>query len=245
MTETETLANINKIQAEIDAISEQTKKKIVLIEKNYAKQLQSEYEKRDAMIAKSGVPMFWGTVIERGLIDMFDSLDQQVIGYIEEFTASSEFTEDAVIKKITFKFKENPFFTNKELSRTVSMSTKDSDSDFNITPAIIDWKSPQSDKKPEKSENNKKRKEQSNIKENSFILKLLANAEEDVEWFEELMRMYQDPFSILIDDDEEEEGGFDFGEDSGEDEDEDEEEVEEVAPKKSAAPKQQQQKKKK
>ncbi|GAM28618.1 hypothetical protein SAMD00019534_117940, partial [Acytostelium subglobosum LB1] len=236
--------DIKKIQDEMSAISKEQRKKQVVIERKYNAQLAANYKTRDEMIAKAGVPGFWGTIVTRVMIPNFQPMDQEIVDLIDSISASFDYADDAITKTVVFNFKDNNYFTEKQLALTIKQKLDSEDDQLIVVPAKITYKQ----KEPASKGNDKKRKETSDgdASKESFILHWLSSSEDtDSDAFEELINAYQDPFSVLADDDDDEDQ-FDMAdfEDDGEDDDEDdepeEEEPEEVkkpAPKQQAPPK--------
>eukprot|EP01133_Synstelium_polycarpum_P008022 gene8022-9425_t len=213
----EAVASIEKIQDRIQEVSEETRKKSSLVEKKYNEQLKEQFKKRDILIGKTNVPNFWSNVITMALIDVFDSMDQTIVDLITDFKADIDFTEDTISKKITFTFKENPYFENKTLSRQMTMELAGSadKSKATVVPAVIKMKA----KVADKSNKSKGKRKESEISQESFILKWLSSSGDeeegqDAETLEDLVKIYQDPFSILAPPEEE-----DSEDESGDDQD--------------------------
>ncbi|KAM9979542.1 hypothetical protein ACTFIY_008801 [Dictyostelium cf. discoideum] len=224
---------LNVINDKIKVIFEENKKKMLQVEHKFNQQLKSQFKKRSELLQKSkDFQGFWSTILSKAMIDNFADNDQAVVDCLTNIEVETEINleKEEIIKKIVFSFKDNSIFKNKQITKEI-ITDKDGNStckntkiDYtNSTPITL---------KNNNNTNNKKRK-QVDFAEQSFILTWLQSNDADLDTFEEFSRLYEDPFSILLeedhddddDDDEDDEDEFDGEEGEGE-EDEGEEDEE-------------------
>ncbi|EAL71776.1 NAP family protein [Dictyostelium discoideum AX4] len=214
---------LNVINDKIKVIFEENKKKMLQVEHKFNQQLKSQFKKRSELLQKSkDFQGFWGTILSKAMIDNFADNDQAVVDCLTNIEVETDINleKEEIIKKIVFSFKDNSIFKNKQITKEI-ITDKDGNSTCKNTKIDYTNSTPITLKN---NTNNKKRK-QVDFAEQSFILTWLQSNDADLDTFEEFSRLYEDPFSILLeedhDDDDEDDDEFD-GEDGEEDEEDDE-----------------------
>ncbi|KAN0025409.1 hypothetical protein ACTFIU_003670 [Dictyostelium citrinum] len=212
---------LNVINDKIKVIFEENKKKMLEVEHKFNQQLKSQFKKRSELLQKSkDFQGFWGTILSKAMIDNFADNDQAVVDCLTNIEVETDINleKDEITKKITLSFKDNSIFKNKQITKEI-ITDKEGNSTCKNTKIEYTNSTPITTKN---NTNNKKRK-QVDFAEQSFILTWLQSDDADLDTFEEFSRLYEDPFSILLeedhDDDEEDDEDFD-GEDEEEEDDE-------------------------
>ncbi|KYR02158.1 nucleosome assembly family protein [Tieghemostelium lacteum] len=204
------------IQSQIEKIYEDNKIKVLEIEKKYQEKLKPHYEKRDKLIETSkGLDNFWSQAISKAMIDNFDTLDQEVCDAITLMEVKVDInTQDGSQKKtLTLHFKDNSVFSNKTLSKTIQFKN---DGQYTSESDKVQYKSQPDTKK--NNNNNKNQKKRKELEKESFLLKFIEfneDPESFVDIFEDLLKIYEDPFSMVLDDDEDDDEEFDEDADEG------------------------------
>ncbi|EGG14708.1 nucleosome assembly family protein [Cavenderia fasciculata] len=228
MSTEEVIKSIEAIQADIELVQEETRKKQIEIEKKYNTKLQDQFNKRDEIIAKSNVESFWRQVLTAGLIELIgSSKDQAVLDALVDLKATTTYSDNLTTKTIVFTFKTNELFSNKTLKKVLTID--ESNDELKLSGEKVLFKN---EKKVNKS-TDKKRKDSDS--EESFILLWIEsedNSELDI--FETIVKAYQDPFQALTAGDDDD---MSYDDEDDEDEDDEEEEEVEVAPTKKVAKK--------
>ncbi|KAN0033004.1 hypothetical protein ACTA71_011211 [Dictyostelium dimigraforme] len=217
---------LNVINDKIKVIFEENKKKMLQVENKYNQQLKSQFKKRSELLQKSkDFQGFWGTVLSKAMIDNFAENDQAVVDCLTNMEVETDINpeKEEITKKITFSFKDNSIFKNKQITKEI-ITDKDGNSTCKNTKVEYTNNTPITTTSTTSKNNNKKRK-QVDFAEQSFILTWLQD-DADLDTFEEFSRLYEDPFSILeeedIEDDEDDEDDEEYGEDDNEDDEDDE-----------------------
>ncbi|KAM9955351.1 hypothetical protein ACTFIW_003001 [Dictyostelium discoideum] len=219
---------LNVINDKIKVIFEENKKKMLQVEHKFNQQLKSQFKKRSELLQKSkDFQGFWGTILSKAMIDNFADNDQAVVDCLTNIDVETDINleKEEIIKKIVFSFKDNnSIFKNKQITKEI-ITDKDGNSTCKNTK--IDYTNSTPITLKNNNANNKKRK-QVDFAEQSFILTWLQSDDADLDTFEEFSRLYEDPFSILLeedhdDDDDEDDDEFD-GEEGEDEEDEEDDE---------------------
>ncbi|KAK5574535.1 hypothetical protein RB653_009788 [Dictyostelium firmibasis] len=216
---------LNAINDKIKVIFEDNKKKMLEVEHKFNQQLKTQFKKRSELLQKSkDFQGFWSTILSKAMIDSFGDNDQAVIDCLINIEVENDINveKEETTKKITFSFKDNSIFKNKQITKEI-LTDKDGNSTSKNTKIEYTNTTPITTTS-NKNNNNKKRK-QVDFAEQSFILTWLQSSDADPETFDEFSRLYEDPFSILLEedhDDDEDDDDFDGEEDDEEDEDEEE-----------------------
>eukprot|EP00164_Ancoracysta_twista_P010684 GFYU01016214.1.p1 GENE.GFYU01016214.1~~GFYU01016214.1.p1 ORF type:complete len:230 (-),score=86.83 GFYU01016214.1:126-815(-) len=128
-------SEIEKVQEQIDNLSDEAASEIVKIEKEYNKKRRPFYEKRNKVI--STIPGFWLRVImnHEELSDLVTDEDAEVLGHLTDVDIEDSFdvTSGYTIK---FTFENNPFFTNKILHKSFKYTE---DGFLNVEQSEISW----------------------------------------------------------------------------------------------------------
>ncbi|KAN0026818.1 hypothetical protein ACTFIV_007809 [Dictyostelium citrinum] len=214
---------LNVINDKIKVIFEESKKKMLEVEHKFNQQLKSQFKKRSELLQKSkDFQGFWGTILSKAMIDNFADNDQAVVDCLINIEVETDINleKDETTKKITLSFKDNSIFKNKQITKEI-ITDKEGNSTCKNTKIEYTNSTPITTTSTKNNTNNKKRK-QVDFAEQSFILTWLQSDDADLDTFEEFSRLYEDPFSILLeedhdDDDDEDDEYFDGEEDDEED----------------------------
>lgn len=130
------LEEIEACQNEIDSLNEKASEEILTVEQKYNKLRRPYFMKRNGVI--QNIPSFWfqaftnhpmiTSLLNQGEEDCLQSLTKVDV---------EEFADIKSGYKLTFTFKENDFFTNKELVKEFNLTTA-GEPDSKSTP--IEWK---------------------------------------------------------------------------------------------------------
>jgi len=128
--------SLEKIQDEIDKINDKESQEVMQIASKYNQLRKPHYQARSKELEK--IPDFWPQVFLRHplisqLLDNADDAD--AISYLINVTVD-ELERPGF--KITLTFKENPYFTNKELVKEIVFGTENTPPKFTSTK--INWK---------------------------------------------------------------------------------------------------------
>jgi template-activating factor I len=113
---TDVLSQIEQVQTEIDELCEKASDEILAVERRFIKLRQPHYERRAELAAK--VPGFWPTIlINHGrLAELISEQDEEALQSLTRIEVH-EFDDIKSGYKIDFHFSENPFFSNKCLTK--------------------------------------------------------------------------------------------------------------------------------
>jgi nucleosome assembly protein 1-like 1 len=149
---------LQTIQEDYDKIESEYHKELFQLNLKYEKLYQPLYTNR-ANIVHQGVPAFWAKVLENSQLAMeISEKDKETLQYlqdvsIETFTGRNADKEDQPHSGFVLKFKyaENPYFKNTELTQTFYYDNED----HSLIPnkadgCIIEWKSQDKDLTVEK-----------------------------------------------------------------------------------------------
>jgi template-activating factor I len=144
--ESEALEQIDNFQGEIDALNEKASDEILKIEQKYNKLRKPFYEKRNEAIKK--IPNFWLTAfINHPQISSILEEDEEECLHFLEAIDVEEFEDIRSGYRINFHFEENPFFTNKTLTKEFHLGTangkekeKEETTQPTSTNTKIEWK---------------------------------------------------------------------------------------------------------
>ncbi|KAI8354384.1 hypothetical protein B0O80DRAFT_450935 [Mortierella sp. GBAus27b] len=193
-------AAFDAVQDEIQAIAEATERAELELANKRNELMLPVYEKRREVIAK--LPNFWSIVIHKNgeLLQLNEATDLPILENLTDVWVKYD-PKDSRNFEIIFTFKENAYFSNKQLIKKVTY--KD---DGSVTEAVkIDWK--------EGKDPSKKRKKDEG--DDLTFFSLFGDEEPGVcEFFAE--KIFADAISIYSGEDDGEE--IDFGEDDEDDE---------------------------
>mmetsp|Transcript_23693 Transcript_23693/g.51736 ORF Transcript_23693/g.51736 Transcript_23693/m.51736 type:complete len:255 (-) Transcript_23693:131-895(-) len=185
---------LGTIADEFLEISEAYTKKMEELDREFTKLKEPVFEKRDAILAKTEgawLNVFMNHAILRQLIS---SEDQKLFKYVKTFKASvaPEESSPKEVYTVTFGFKENPYFTNKVLTKKIreaedEESDPDEDRMETVESTKIDWKKGMDYTKPKKSGNGKRKHD-----EPEFGRHLISwfDMDEDPDMFDSLMESF-------------------------------------------------------
>ncbi|KAF9963916.1 hypothetical protein BGZ65_006326 [Modicella reniformis] len=113
-------AALEAVQDDIKAIAEATEKAELELTLKRNELMLPIYEKRREVIAR--IPKFWSAVMQnhRGLSELIEEVDLPVLEHLTDLWVKHD-TKDARSYEIIFTFKENPYFTNKELIKKITL----------------------------------------------------------------------------------------------------------------------------
>lgn len=132
----ETLQQIEEIQDSIDRLNEQASDEILLVEQRFIKERQPFYLQRADLIKE--VPGFWAAVlVNHGRIsELVTEQDEEALQYLTRLDVK-EFDDIKSGYKIDCHFDENPFFTNKCLTKEYHLSES---GELVSKSTVISWK---------------------------------------------------------------------------------------------------------
>jgi template-activating factor I len=122
--EEETQATIERIddtQSEIDALNEQASEEILLVEKKFNKLREPFYKKRFEDIAT--IQAFWVTAFinHPQISGLLNEKDEEALAYLQNiYVAENDDIKSGY--KISFTFRENPFFGNETIEKEVKLN---------------------------------------------------------------------------------------------------------------------------
>ncbi|KAK3827698.1 MAG: hypothetical protein J3Q66DRAFT_320910 [Benniella sp.] len=128
-------AALEAVQDDITAIAEATEKVELELANKRNELMRPVYEKRREVIAK--LPKFWSVVIQNHseLLQVNEATDLPILEHLTDIWVNYD-PKDSRNFDIIFTFKENPFFTNKELVKKIVFKDDESTSEA----VKIDWK---------------------------------------------------------------------------------------------------------
>eukprot|EP00735_Rhodelphis_limneticus_P003521 TRINITY_DN14_c0_g1::TRINITY_DN14_c0_g1_i1::g.14757::m.14757 TRINITY_DN14_c0_g1::TRINITY_DN14_c0_g1_i1::g.14757 ORF type:complete len:253 (-),score=120.53,sp/Q01105/SET_HUMAN/43.08/2e-43,NAP/PF00956.13/1.2e-47,Phage_Mu_Gam/PF07352.7/0.00041,DUF4252/PF14060.1/0.24,DUF4252/PF14060.1/4.8e+03 TRINITY_DN14_c0_g1_i1:172-888(-) len=111
----EALEQLENIQVEAEKIEEKKQKEFTAIERKYYKLLAPVFQKRKAVVAK--IPNFWLTVLLNHPITqaIINQEDQDALRYLDDIEVQVADNVEDESYKLILRFRENPYFTDKEL----------------------------------------------------------------------------------------------------------------------------------
>ncbi|CAN6235243.1 unnamed protein product [Urochloa humidicola] len=130
------IEKLQEVQDEIEKVNEEASNKVLEVEQKYNKIRKPVYVRRNEVIQK--IPDFWLTAFlsHPMLGDMLTEDDQQIFKHLESlFVDESEDIKSGC--SITLAFSSNPYFEDKKLTKTYSMSD---DGTISVKATSIKWK---------------------------------------------------------------------------------------------------------
>jgi len=171
---------LEEIQGDIDKLNEHANNEFFEIEKKYNKQRVPFYVKRDAVI--NSMDSFWLQCWLRSetLSNIIEEVDADILSHV----TSLQVLENDDVKsgfKIVLKFRQNSFFSNKELFREYKYSDKN---DVKVEASTIEWTDQTF---PE-------------TKSESFFVSFFSNTEDPQEGIGQLIRdeLYSNPVQVFL-----------------------------------------------
>ncbi|CAI5524752.1 unnamed protein product [Closterium sp. Naga37s-1] len=132
----EALQQLTAIQDELDKVNEEASDKVLEVEQKYNKLKRPIYERRQQLVSE--VNDFWMTVLlNHGLLHaFFTEEDRQVLEYLRGLDVE-DYKDIKLGYSITFAFAENPYFSNKELTKSYKYTEEGT---ANVEATKIEWK---------------------------------------------------------------------------------------------------------
>ncbi|GJN02698.1 hypothetical protein PR202_ga20076 [Eleusine coracana subsp. coracana] len=130
------IEKLQQIQDEIDKVNEEADNKVLEVEKKYSKIRRPVYIRRNEVIQK--IPDFWLTTFlsHPTLGELLTEDDQKIFKHLESIDVVE--SEDTKLScSITLTFSYNPYFEDKKLTKTYSMSD---DGKISVKTTSIKWK---------------------------------------------------------------------------------------------------------
>mmetsp|Transcript_15144 Transcript_15144/g.25936 ORF Transcript_15144/g.25936 Transcript_15144/m.25936 type:complete len:235 (+) Transcript_15144:38-742(+) len=134
--EQDNFEDLEKIQEDIEGLNDRASEEVLEIEKKYNGLRRPLFKKRSAILRK--IPNFWGQAIlhHEMLAEMMEAKDREVLKHLVELDVE-DFDDLKSGYKITFTFSENPYFSNKTLSKEFRYTQE---GELEVTPTPIQWK---------------------------------------------------------------------------------------------------------
>ncbi|KAG2392523.1 hypothetical protein C9374_011248 [Naegleria lovaniensis] len=195
--EEENFQKLADIQNQVAKLDEELETEIALLQSKYDALKKPFYESRKPLI--SGIKNFWADVISIHPLfsKMLNDTELEILKYLIDIEVENDISKDTKFFKVTFKFKDNPFFTNSELWKLIR--SKPQEEAPETQQSGIKWKEGQH---VSSSEGDKKRKHQ---QDQSLFKVFVEETEYDEDFISIIVdEIYANPLSILIGDDEEE-----------------------------------------
>ncbi|CAI5464381.1 unnamed protein product [Closterium sp. Yama58-4] len=132
----EALKQLTAIQDELDKVNEEASDKVLEVEQKYNKLKRPIYERRQQLISE--VNDFWMTVLlnHNLLHAFFTEEDRQALEYLRGLDVE-DYKDIKSGYSITFTFAENPYFSNKELTKSYKYMEEGT---ANVEGTKIEWK---------------------------------------------------------------------------------------------------------
>lgn len=120
------LEDIDACQNEIDALNEKASEEILQAEQKFNKLRKPHFEKRNTIIER--IPNFWVTafVNHPQISAILDEDEEECLQFMTRVEVE-EFEDIKSGYKISFNFKDNPYFSNKVLSKEFHLGTSGED----------------------------------------------------------------------------------------------------------------------
>jgi template-activating factor I len=230
--------SMDEIQNNLDQLTEKASVEILVVEQKYNKLRRPHYQKRNEIIAT--LPAFWSTVFSNHpqVSSILTENDEIALTYCNEMEVE-EFEDIKSGYKVSFRFKENPYFTNDLLVKEFHISDEMAEDDAPASKHTeIKWKPGKSlvPKQPELKTGAKRSKEEMGGPASFFawfnetsedgICEIGESLKDDI-WPNPLQYYLNDVNDSVEDEEFEEEEEEDFGdaiEEEGSEEEEEEEE---------------------
>jgi len=174
--------NMQELQKKIDILSAEASDKILILEKQYNKNLHPHYLQRNAIAKK--IPHFWlKTLLNHPILHrLLTEEDKKVLEYLEEIIAEDlEDLEDYNLSsfKLTFRFGANPWFENKELFKQFRFNDKFELVTTSSTPIWKPGKDLTKSRTSEQQQEDKKRKRNEEEEQSTFFIFFIENEKDD------------------------------------------------------------------
>jgi len=122
------IQSMDEIQNNLDQLTEKASVEILVVEQKYNKLRRPHYQKRNEII--STIQGFWQAVFSNHpqVSSILTEKDDEALAYMTGLEVE-EFEDIKSGYKVTFRFNENPFFTNDSLVKEFHISDEMADSD--------------------------------------------------------------------------------------------------------------------
>ncbi|KAJ3091128.1 hypothetical protein HK102_001596 [Quaeritorhiza haematococci] len=156
----EAVQKVLNVEEKLEKIEEEHSREQAVLAAKFELQKQPTYKKRDE--AATAIDGFWKMVVSSHpiLTNLFSPEEDKVMEHLTSMSVVRD-EKQPMNYKLTFKFSDNEWFTNKELTKEIKWKGKD---EFVVENTKIKWKPGKSLGKDDKEES-KKRKSDSDDKE--------------------------------------------------------------------------------
>ncbi|TKW04784.1 hypothetical protein SEVIR_7G132000v4 [Setaria viridis] len=129
------IEKLQEVQDEIEKVNEEASNEVLEVEQKYNEIRRPVYARRNEVIQK--IPDFWLTAFlsHPMLADLLTEDDTQIFKHLESVFVDSEDVKSGC--SITLTFSSNPYFEDKKLTKTYSMSD---DGTITVKATSIKWK---------------------------------------------------------------------------------------------------------
>ncbi|KAI4346418.1 hypothetical protein L6164_007315 [Bauhinia variegata] len=213
------LEKLQQVQEEIEQVSEEESEKVLEIEQKYNEIRKPVYDRRNEIIKT--IPDFWLTAFlsHPTLSDLLSEEDQKVFKYLDSLYVE-DFKDMKLGYTITLNFKENPYFENTKLTKTLAFFD---DEPTKITGTDIKWKEGMD---VSNGVNHEMKGNKRLLAEESFFSWFSESQEEAIELTDEVAEMIRDdlwpnPLKYFNNDADEDSDGDEEAEEENGDDDED------------------------
>jgi len=133
------IQNMDEIQNKLDELTEKASVEILVVEQKYNKLRKPHYQKRNEIIGN--IPAFWATVFSNHpqVSSIVTEKDEEALQFLTEMEVE-EFEDIKSGYKVSFRFKENPFFSNELLVKEFHISDESADDAPASKSTEIKWK---------------------------------------------------------------------------------------------------------
>jgi len=134
------IQSMDEIQNKLDELTEKASVEILVVEQKYNKLRKPHYQKRNDIIGN--IPAFWATVFSNHpqVSSIVTEKDEEALQFLTEMEVE-EFEDIKSGYKVSFRFKENPFFSNELLVKEFHISDETSEGDTAASKSTeIKWK---------------------------------------------------------------------------------------------------------
>ncbi|KAH9512936.1 hypothetical protein Btru_037106 [Bulinus truncatus] len=188
------LEDIDACQTEIDTLNEKASEEILSVEQKYNKLRRPHYNKRNEMIQK--IPNFWWTAFTNHP-QISAILTNEEVDCMQSLTSVDveEFEDIKSGYKVTFTFRENPYFTNDKLVKEFHLA---SSGEPQSKSTEINWKEGKDLTKQNTSESNGRKRKMEPIL--SFFTWFTNNSDPNADEIAEVIKddMWPNPLQYYL-----------------------------------------------
>ncbi|KAH6792033.1 hypothetical protein C2S52_002510 [Perilla frutescens var. hirtella] len=132
----EPIQKLRQIQEELQEVNKEANMEILKTKKRYIDKKKSMYSRRNQIIGD--IPCFWLIAFMNNIIlqNLLKEDDQEIFCYLDSVVVE-DFADPRKGYYIAFNFMDNPFFSNKILSRTINFLV---DGTLRSVGTTIEWK---------------------------------------------------------------------------------------------------------